>query len=335
MRSWEKSSMKPRRIVAVAKSTITLDVFELPAVGPDQVLVETRYSAISPGTELAFLHKKPNTPGKYPYYPGYSASGRIVEKGQAVESTAIGQRVACPIPHASHFVVEARKCLPLPEWIDGPVAATYRLASIALQGVRKAQIQLGWEVAVLGLGPIGNLAGQLSRAAGATYVEGIDPIPWRRELALQCGFDAVTDSSERTSRRPELDAGVGFDAVIEATGVPDAVPTAFWLAKRLGHVILLGSTRGNTQKVNFYRDVHKKGLTVIGAHDLIRPSVDDHLFYVSQRKDEETVLKLLGSGRIQTASLISDVVSPEEAAHAYDRLTKQEEELMLIAFKWR
>lgn len=68
--------MIPQRIVAPARGQIKLDSFDLPSVGPDQVLIETHYSAISPGTELAFLHNKPNTTGQYPFYPGYSACGQ-------------------------------------------------------------------------------------------------------------------------------------------------------------------------------------------------------------------------------------------------------------------
>jgi 2-desacetyl-2-hydroxyethyl bacteriochlorophyllide A dehydrogenase len=321
--------MRARRVVAPAKSTITVEDFELPLVGTNQVLVETRYSAISPGTELAFLHHEPNTPGKYPFYPGYSASGTILEVGAEVKGLTTDQRVVCHIRHASHYVVDASKCHPIPESLNDLDACAYRLASIALQGVRKAQIQLGWEVAVLGLGPIGNLSGQLALIAGATHVEGIDSILWRRELALRCGFDAAVDSAEHGTR-----VG-GFDAVIDATGVPDAIPQAFGLAKRLGHVILLGSTRGETENVNFYRDVHKKGLTIIGAHDLIRPTLDDHLHYVSDQRDNDTVLKLLASDRIQTRPLVSDVVAVEEAAEAYERLTTRAEPLMLIAFKWK
>ncbi len=321
--------MKTQIIVAPAKSVVTVDSFDLPPVGPNQVLVETHYSAISPGTELAFLHNKPNTPGHYPYYPGYSACAQVVEKGEAVESLAIGQRVICQIRHAAHFVVEAEKCLPLPEGVREVDAAVHCLASIALQGVRKAQIQLGWSVAVLGLGPIGNLAGQLSRAAGAAHVVGIDPIAWRRDLALVSGFDAVSDVVEPTT------SAMDFEVVIEATGVPEAVPEAFKLAKRLGRVILLASTRGETANVNFYRDVHKKGLTIIGAHNAIRPARDDYLYYTSHSTDDETVLKLMAAGRIQINPLVSEVVPPAEAAQAYERLTARDEQLMLLVFKWK
>ena len=56
-----------------------------------------------------------------------------------------------------------------------------------MQGIHKAQVQLGWEVAVLGLGSIGNLAGQVARAAGSTHVHGLIRLAgdetWLRSLA--------------------------------------------------------------------------------------------------------------------------------------------------------
>jgi len=321
--------METKIIVAPAKGQIEIESSELPAVGPTQVLVETLYSAISPGTELAWLQNMPNTPGLYPYRPGYSACGRILEKGDAVDTLEVGQRVVCPIRHGTHGIAEASACIAVPASLSDVDAALYSLASIVLQGVRKAQVQLGWDVAVLGLGPIGNLAGQTARAAGATHVLGIDPITWRGELALQCGFDAVAAPSENDLRESS------FQAVIEATGVPEAVPAAFQLAARMGHVILLASTRGETENVNFYRDVHKKGLAVIGAHASIRAQVDDHLYYTSHSTDNQTVLKLMASDRIRIDPLISDIVPYQDAAKAYDRLIKREEELMLIVFKWR
>ena len=321
--------MNARIIVAPAVHQITLEPYSLPAIGPDEVLVETQSSMISPGTELAWLHHKPNTPGIYPYYPGYAAVATILETGDSVENLTVGQRVACRIRHASHFVLKAAGCTPLPDGLSDAEGAAFTLVSIALQGVHKAQIQLGWSVAVLGLGPIGNLAGQIARAAGATHVLGIDPIPWRRDLALQCGFDAVADPEAGTLPADQ------FGAVIEATGVPEAVLSAFQLAKRLGHVVLLASTRGNVPEVNFYRDVHKKGLTVIGAHDSIRPNTDDYRHYISRPTDDATSLRLISSGRVQIAPLISDIVHPADAPSAYERLNKREEPVMLIGFQWQ
>ncbi|MEM7030191.1 MAG: zinc-binding alcohol dehydrogenase [Chloroflexota bacterium] len=320
--------MHPQIVVAPAVSQIALESYQLPKVGPTQVLLETRISAISPGTELAWLHHKPDTPGKYPYYPGYSACSVIIEKGDAVTDLEVGQRVASRTSHASHAVVEAEACFPVPDTVSDQDAAVFGLVAIVLQGVRKAQIQLGWRVAILGLGPIGNLAGQISRAAGATQVLGIDPIDWRQEIARRSNFDAVTTPAEAEAYLSS------FEAVIEATGVPEAVPTSFQLASRLGHVILLASTRGETENVNFYRDVHKKGLMIMGAHESIRPSVDDHGFYASRDSDHRTALALMAAKRIDVSPLVSDIVMPNDAAQAYERLTNREKGVMLIAFNW-
>ncbi len=320
--------MKTPLVFAPEKGKISIETIDLPPLNSNQILFQNQLSAISPGTELAWLHHKPNTPGHYPFYPGYSACGVVSEIGEAVEGLQIGQRVVTNVRHTAYAVVEADRCIPIPDSLPDADAAVFRLGAIALQGIHKAQIQLGWEVAVIGLGPIGNLAGQIARAAGATHVEGVDPVAWRRDLALQCGFDAVTDSTENISRT------AGFDAVIEAAGVPQTVPFAFHIAKRFGHVVLLASTRGETNQVNFYRDVHKKGLTIFGAHESVRPSVDDHLSFITRQRDENTVIKLLASGRLKTGPLVSDVVSFEDADQAYERLNKRDEELMLIAFRW-
>ena len=320
--------MKPRRVVASSKSVIEIEEYDIPIPIPGQVLVESLYTAISPGTELAFLHNMANTSGKYPYYPGYSGSCRIIDKADNLEGFEVGQVVVCQARHASHQTIDANRCIILPESISQIDAAVYTIASIALQGVRKAQIQLGDNVCVLGLGSIGNLAAQLSKVAGAGYVEGIDFVDRRRELALESGLDAASASSEEPSLKS------GYDIVIEATGAPKAVLSAFKLAKKYGKVILLGSTRGNTDDVNFYMDVHRKGLTIIGAHAGCRASSENFGYFHTLRDDEETVLKLMTQGRIRTDLLISEITSVDNAAAAYESLTKKDEKLMLIAFKW-
>lgn len=324
--------MQAYSIVAPEKGKIEIEAEELPSVGPNQVLIESRISTISPGTELAFLHHMPNTPGLYPMKFGYSSCGTIVDVGEDVDGLTVGQRVVSSCRHATHAVVDASQCFPVPDTVSDVDASVYRLGSIALQGVRKAQIQLGWSVAVLGLGPIGNLAAQLARASGAAEVVGIDPVDWRRDLALSCGIDTVSDSASSLLAATDFE---GFEAVVEATGAAQVVPSSFHLAKWRGHVILLASSRGETDGVNFYRDVHKKGLVIYGAHDSTRAATEDLLYLVTERTDSLTILKLLAAGRIQTNLLVSDVVSFEDADGAYERLASRNEPLMTIALRWK
>ena len=80
---------------------------------------------------------------------------------------------------------------------------------------------------------------------------------------------------------------------------------------------------GETENVNFYRDVHKKGLTIFGAHDVIRPQTEDHLGVTTEQTDDLTALRLVASGRVQAKPIISDVVSYQDATSAYQRLTRR------------
>lgn len=323
-----RNTMKAKRVVFRKKDTVEVETFDLPEPTGNEVVVEAHYTAISPGTELALLRHAPNTSGDFPRGTGYSGVGTVVAVGPDVQTLTVGQRVAGQIRHASHSLVKEELCTPLPERADEIAMAPYRLVCICLQGVRKARVQLGHEVAVVGCGPIGNLAGQLAHASGATWVEGIEPVRWRGALAYDCGFDAHVTSLEEASR------SAGFDSVIESTGVPDVITGSFQLARRMGRVILLGSTRGITEKVNFYLDVHRKGLQIIGAHDSTRPDADDIGPYWTRRSDDEAAIKLIAAGRINTQPLVSDVVLPDEAPSAYERLISKEERLMTIAFKW-
>ncbi|WP_343084417.1 zinc-dependent alcohol dehydrogenase [Blautia producta] len=322
--------MRADKICAYEKGKVRLVKCQVKTPKDNEVLVKTLFSTISPGTELAWLNHMENTPGEYPYDPGYSCCGRIEELGSSVSGFQTGDLVVCNQIHCSRFTIEAEKCTKLPQGINPREASAFRLASISLQGIRKAEIQLGDNVAVLGLGPIGNLAAQLGFCAGAGRITGFDFVEWRRVLAERCGITGTEENGEKE----EFDSA--FDVVIEATGVPQAVNTAFKMAKPLGRVVLLGSTRGNTDGVNFYRDVHRKGITVVGAHEMHRAQNERDQFghFRSHKRDEETIVELLAQRRIVLDPLISENAEPENAQNIYDRLLSKKEPLMLAAFCW-
>src|SRR5262249_28002878 len=231
-----------------------------------EVLVETEISLISPGTERAFLLGLPNAQARFPYYPGYSSVGRIAATSPGVEQLTPGDRVASGYSHASHAVVRAARCWRVPDGLAPEEAVYFSLGAIALQGVRRARVELGEPVGVLGLGLVGNLALQLARLDGAMPALGLEPDAGRCALALECGADACLDpaSPEAASSIQAATHERGLAVVIEATGIPEAVNQALDLTATHGRVVLLASTRGTTE-TNFYRDVHRKGLTLYGA----------------------------------------------------------------------
>ena len=131
----------------------------------------------------------------------------------------------------------------------------------------RAGLTLGRSAAVLGLGIIGQFALRSLLAAGALprrrhRRRGHAPQgrPRRRRGPRHRPVGRRRASS---SSRPSSNAR-GAEIVADATGVPDAMPTAMWLACDAGQVIVVGSPRGKAKDVNFYDDLHRRYIEVTG-----------------------------------------------------------------------
>lgn len=344
---WQHMNQK---VVFSAPGVAHLECTELPAPQAGQVLVRTRATLISPGTERAFFLGLPNTTQEYPQFTGYSNIGEIAACGPDVADYPLGMRVASASHHAQYAIVDADKCLSLPktstagslsdetssdEASSDEIVTFFNLTSIALQGVRKARIELGESVVVIGAGLIGLLAIQLAKLSGALPVIAVDLDTRRLQFARTVGADATVQANEdATHQVAALCGSEGATTVIEATGNPQAILTAFSLASKHGRVILLGSTRGETEQVNFYRDIHKKGITVIGAHDIARPQFESSPAWWTQHDDQQIALKLLTQGRLSVTPLITHRFAWQDAARAYDLLKMRKPEALGIILNW-
>ncbi len=360
--------MQARRVLFTARGEVSLEAFEIAPPDADQILVETLYTAISPGTERAFLLAEPNTithKAGFPFQPGYSNIGRIVEIGNAVKKFRPGDLVATRQAHVSHFMLpESTGPGELPEkyrgqfrspivpddpavglhyiWPVSPhldeatlkASAPFGLVSVGVTGARYARIDLGESVLVIGLGPVGLYAAQSAKLAGGFPVLGLDPVASRREQARALGIDGVYANPVELEAGHPLMAGKAPTIVIEATGRPDVIPLAFRLCRRNGRVVLLGSTRGATPQVDFYNDVHRKGLTVIGAHVLTRPVLDNSDGRWNAWDENALVLRLIESGRLDCRPLIARAFAAERAADAY-RLIQDLPETLGVLLNWK
>jgi L-iditol 2-dehydrogenase len=154
-------------------------------------------------------------------------------------------------------------------------------------------------------------------------------------FARAVGLNAILSPS---AHAPQADAPLAGElapaVVIEATGHPDAANSAFGIAAPGGRVVLLGSTRGATAEVNFYRDVHRKGLTVIGAHDIARPDHDSYPGYWTAAQDRTVGLRLLAADRLQVRPLITHRVGWRDAESAYEMLRNWESGALGIVLDW-
>jgi threonine dehydrogenase-like Zn-dependent dehydrogenase len=354
--------MRGRRVVFRGIQEIVLEDYDVQRPQPDQVLVETLYSAISPGTERAMLLAQPNTVTAdrgFPFEPGYSNVGRVIEAGAEVRNYRAGDLVATVQTHRSHVVLPDTVGPGVPpqkyaHLFTSPITpgvavpqlhhlwklpadaspallrslSAFGLWVVGLGGVRKARIEIGEPVLVLGLGPIGLAAAKHAQLAGGFPVIGVDPSPVRREKAKAFGLDGILENAA------EHAGGFAAKVVIEATGRPEVVPEAFRLCANQGRVVLLSSTRGATQQVDFYSDVHRKGITVFGAHESARPVHESRPGYWTAWEDRDVVLRLLGAGRLPGRELISHAFRAADVALAY-RAVLNSPDALSIALEWK
>ena len=101
----------------------------------------------------------------------------------------------------------------------------------------------GQSVSVLGCGPIGLFTIGISKAVGAKAIFASDIHPMRIELAKQMGASEVfnaADDGDIVTKMVEANGGYGVDVVLEMSGAPSAITTAFRVVRNGGTVVLFG-----------------------------------------------------------------------------------------------
>ena len=112
------------------------------------------------------------------------------------------------------------------------------------------------------------------------------------------------------------------------------IPTALKIVEPGGRVVLLGSKRGMSTG-DFYRDVHVKGVTVIGAHAI--HTVHKHESRPGNwtwKDDSECFMSLLEKGKLCIDPLITDIICHEEIEKAYIELLRGNREIIGTIIKW-
>ena len=326
-----------------------LRTFDVPQPKAGEVLIENEYTVISAGTERANLMALPNTgtgpggydgksPGGFPFYPGYCGVGRIIERGDGVDSLKMGDRVVVNwAGHRSHSIKKAAEVTRIDDdTIDSLDAAFAPIAAFSFLGVRKLKIELGESVMIAGQGLLGVFALQVAALSGAIPVLVSDFDPARRELAMRLGATAAFVPDEQLVEKVKAaTAGKGVSAIVEVTGRAKALQQALEYVAWQGRISLLGCTRISDAPIDFYRYVHCRGVTLVGSHTFTRPAHESAPGRWTEADDYQTFLKLVGAGKMQVRPIISEIVSPAKAADVYHRLAENEHPPLGIVFDWR
>jgi L-iditol 2-dehydrogenase len=150
----------------------------------------------------------------------------------------------------------------LPDSLSDADGAMLEPLGVAVHAVDLGHVRLGDSVAVIGCGPIGLLMIQVARAAGAARVLAADPLPHRRQVALERGADAVLDPSDPAyyARLNDFTDGLGVDVAFEIAGVDPAIDAAVEVVRPGGRVVLAGIPSGDRSAFPA-SPARRKGLT--------------------------------------------------------------------------
>ena len=304
----------------------------------NEVTVKLMVTTISPGTERANILDLPNTfaYGRWPKQEGYSSAGIVTEVGSEVQKFKPGDRVAVSWSHHQEYMtLPENNLVKLDDDVSFSEGALYHITTFPLAAIRKCRLEIGESALVMGQGVLGQLAILLLKAAGAVPVIAVDPVPEKRQRAMEVfGADAAFDpfAADFVDRVKSLTHG-GANVVIEVTGVGAGLQGALDVTAEFGRVALLGCTRFSDFNIDYYTKVHKPGITLVGAHTNARPKVDSSQGWWTERDDIRAIMKLSRFGRIRLDSFVEETFSPADAPAVYERLSENPA-FPLAQFDW-
>jgi predicted dehydrogenase/threonine dehydrogenase-like Zn-dependent dehydrogenase len=352
-----------------------ISVEELPApkLRPGGVLVRNAFSLISAGTERAsvetaqasLLQKARLRPdlvrrvldnvhreGLLATYKkvqvrlddfkelGYSSAGVVIES--AVDDIKVGDRVACAgVGYASHaeiVSVPRNLVVKVPEEVGFDEAAFTTVSAIAMQGVRQADVRVGEQVVVIGLGLIGLITVQLLKASGCRVL-GMDVVSRNFDLALTLGCDrCVLSNNDAIAEVQSFTRGYGADAVVvtAATTSNEPVELAIQCARKRGAVVAVGTVGMNIPRSPFYeKEINFRTSCSYGPGrydpDYEERGQDYPLGFVrwTENRNMEAVLDMMAQRKLNVGALITHRIPVEDSLRVYDIITGKVQESYL------
>jgi predicted dehydrogenase/threonine dehydrogenase-like Zn-dependent dehydrogenase len=273
---------------------------------------------------------------------GYSCAGTVIAVGEGVSDIVPGQQVACAgggyASHAEIVRVPRNLVSPIPKGgaeIAIEDAAFTTIASIALQGFRLAEPQVGETVAVLGLGLIGLLLVQIAKAAGCVVI-GMDPNPDRCSLARTLGCDVVASSAEQMRQITAANTDShGADAVVITAATPSSAPVALAgdLARSRGRVIVVGAVGLTLPRQPFYDKELVFRVSCSYGPGRYDPRYEEGgqdypigFARWTENRNMQAVLQLMSAGKLRVQPLITHRFPIDEAELGYNLISGKTKE---------
>ncbi|MCD6360825.1 MAG: zinc-binding dehydrogenase [Armatimonadetes bacterium] len=319
-----------KKLIAPEPNVVAVEDVPVPEMGPDDVLVRSVRSLISPGSELkriAPVEGQTNQTWPNPDL-GYAICGVVIDRGRNVTRFDIGDRVATMQNH-QELVISPSEPGPVRPTIRIPDPVSWDDAPFILWGrscwnwIRKADIQIGETVAVVGLGLVGLLMTMWAQLRGPARIIGLDLHDTRLDMAQRIGADDVVNplTTDAVQAVRDLTSG-GADVVFHCVS-GDAVQS-FELTQQItragGRVVLLGH--------------HSRPLTILFREFTGKDLLGGNTDYDYDNRYFELGADLIARGRLPVGEIVTHNVHFAEASGIYEMLRTRPHEAAGVLLRW-
>jgi len=346
--------VKRKTIYFTAPQQVELREESLPALGADDVLVETICSSISAGTEMLVYrgqfphledtHDNLSSNLNYPLAYGYACVGIVRDIGNQVDKNWRDKLVFGFQPHTTHFITQTESLIPAPASLPAEACSFLPNMETAVNLIQDAAPILGERVLVLGQGIVGLLVASLLKEFPLELLVTSDRYALRRKASLDIGVNTSFDpifthdtthsnlaGSKVNDQNHQFAYAQNFDLVFELSGSPSTLNDAIAMTTFSGRVVI-GSWYGEKKaQIDLGSSFHRSRIRLVSSQvSTIAPEL-------SGRWDKARRFKVAWDAleRIQPQKWITHRFPVEEASRAYQLLDENPQETIQVVLEYQ
>ena len=337
--------MKKKSLYFTGPRKVKIREEEIKESEEEEVLIKSKISSISSGTELLLYNDKIEQGTKldtqiaslkdsfeYPFKYGYSNIGEVISVGKGVSKEWIGEYVFSFHPHETHYIKSVDDLIKVPNNIDIENFSFLPNIETALNFVMDGRPIIGENIIIFGQGVIGLLTTAILNEFPLNKLITVDSYKKRRKMSKKFGSYRAfgTDFDSEDILDPLENLKNGFDLSYEISGNLSALEKAVEVTRYDGRIII-GSWYGNKRKpFNLSTRFHRNRIKIISSQvSTINPNLSGRW---DKGRRLDLAIELIK--QLNPQDLISHRISFTEAEKAYSLLNNNSEETLQVILEY-
>jgi 2-desacetyl-2-hydroxyethyl bacteriochlorophyllide A dehydrogenase len=335
--------MRANALFHVAEGRVECREVALGAPGKGEVLIRSRCSAISAGTEaMIFSGAFPKSAAldasiesmkgsfAYPFSYGYALVGEVSATGPGVREDLIGKTLFAFHPHQDKAVVPLADCHRIPDGVQPEAALFLPQVETALNLVMDGAPLIGERVLVFGQGVVGLLTAALLAEFPLARLVAADPLGWRRELAKHWGIAETVNPADTGQWQAMLASLHGADLVFELSGDMAAINQAIEVTGFDGRIVVGSWYGAKSQPLDLGGRFHRNRLRLISSQvSTLNPAL-------TGRWDKQRRIDLAWRmvEKLQPQRLITQSFPLSQCRQAFETVCARRDGVMQVIFQY-